>query len=115
MGEWFTADAVDASIGVAVVDPDTSVVLADSGCPDEVSRHGVALFIARQTVADRRIDNLPMHEVFGCQYLQTRHVIERRRGHEVRIAHAYHVRVGVVVRQDRIRIARYGSADACRP
>jgi hypothetical protein len=107
----FAPHTVDTSVRVAVVDPDAPLMLADSRSPNEITYYLVALFIARQTVPDGGINDLPVYQIFGCQNLQSRHVVERRGGHQIRIPYAAHIRVGVVVRKNRVRVTRYGSVN----
>ena len=61
----FAPNAIDSPVGVAIVEPDALVMHSDSRCPNEVTRHLVALLISGYAMTDGGVHYLPMYQVFG--------------------------------------------------
>ena len=82
-----------AAVGIAPVDVELAVVMANAGCPDTVAMlRQLAWELTLQGVAD----DGPVDEVAGVQHGQARHTLEGGSRQVVVVAHANDVGVAVV-------------------
>ena len=101
------ADTEDTNVRISVIDIEPSGMMADRRCPDAATgRARVQMSVARNRVRQSCIDNRPFHAVAGLQDLQTRYASKGAIGHIIVLPHTNHIRIGIIVRQDRVGVTR---------
>ncbi len=98
-------DHEDAVVGVAPVDVEPAVVVADAGRPHAVAVLGAAgVHAVGQHAVEGMADDFPVDQVAGMEHRQSGRAAEGARREVIVVAHGHHVRVAVVGVDDGIGV-----------